>query len=254
MPLTKNREVEHYIDQELRSIPVAADQVIFKGSFVGLSPSGLARPLQAGDPFAGIAYEQVNNAGGNDAELNIRVYTIGDFGFALPGAGREHIGRPAFAGDDEVLTLDAAGNSYVGTIRDYLSQNDIILRADSLGRSTAGLTHHVENLGAGADISPRAIFTFDRDAWIIAVRLVNQALPAAGVNDGNSCTVTVGTTAGTIAQIEFNASTPFPSPNSHVAVPILTNGRVFSRDTITLAVTNQGTANPGTFIVIVDYV
>ena len=37
MALTANREVDHYIDQELRTFQVAASKRVYKGGFVGLS-------------------------------------------------------------------------------------------------------------------------------------------------------------------------------------------------------------------------
>ena len=53
MALTANREVDHYIDQELRSIPVLASTKIFKGALVGIGQDGYARGLVAGDKFVG---------------------------------------------------------------------------------------------------------------------------------------------------------------------------------------------------------
>ncbi len=37
MALTANSEVDHYIDQELRSFQVAAAKQVFKGALVGLA-------------------------------------------------------------------------------------------------------------------------------------------------------------------------------------------------------------------------
>ena len=50
MALTANREVQRYVDQELRGYAVAAGANVFKGAFVGLS-GGYARGLVASDPF-----------------------------------------------------------------------------------------------------------------------------------------------------------------------------------------------------------
>ncbi len=83
MALTANREVDHYIDQELRSFQVAASAQLYKGGFVGLTSGGYARPLTAGDPIVGIAYEEMDNSSGADGDVAVRVYTLGDFGVTL---------------------------------------------------------------------------------------------------------------------------------------------------------------------------
>lgn len=44
MALTVNREVDHFVDQELRSYQVESAKQIFKGGFVGLSDSSCEQP------------------------------------------------------------------------------------------------------------------------------------------------------------------------------------------------------------------
>ena len=65
MALTASRELNRFVDQELRSFSVAAVARVFKGAIVGVERStGHVRNLQSGDQFAGIAYEEVNNSVG----------------------------------------------------------------------------------------------------------------------------------------------------------------------------------------------
>ena len=64
MALAENREVDHYVDQELRSYQVAAGKHVYRGALVGLASSGYAEPLVAGRPCVGIAYEEADNANG----------------------------------------------------------------------------------------------------------------------------------------------------------------------------------------------
>jgi hypothetical protein len=130
MALTANREVDHYIDQELRSLRVAAGAHVYKGAIVGVSPAGWARPLTAGDLFAGIAYEEADNAGGLDGDVSVRVYTLGDFGHALSGATIVNTGDAVYASDDETLTFTAAGNSFVGRAVDVPASGTVIVRLD----------------------------------------------------------------------------------------------------------------------------
>ena len=130
MALTANREVDHYVDQELRSLQLATGAHIYKGAFVGLS-SGYARPLAAGDRFVGIAYEEMDNTGGAAGDKSVRLYTLGDFGHVLSGAAVSNIGSAVYASADNTLTFTASGNSYVGFAVDVPAAGEIILRLDS---------------------------------------------------------------------------------------------------------------------------
>jgi len=126
MALTANRDVDRYVDQELRALPVKTGAHIYKGAFVGLS-GGYAQPLAAGDSFAGIAYEEVYNTGADGAK-SVRVYTSGDFEHALGSASRANNGAAVYASSDDTLTLTSSGNSAVGNQVDVAATNKIILR------------------------------------------------------------------------------------------------------------------------------
>ena len=132
MALTANRDLDHYIDQELRTFKVAGSTHIYKGALIGLNTSGYARPLVAGDPFVGIAYEEIDNSSGANGDLSVRVYTLGDFGHALAGASQAQVGDAVYASADDTLTFTAAGNSYVGVAVDVPSSGNIVLRLDVL--------------------------------------------------------------------------------------------------------------------------
>lgn len=140
MTLTANRDVDHYIDQELRSYLVAPGTHIYKGALVGLSSDdGDARPLVPGDLFIGIAHKEIDNTG-CDGWYGVQVYTLGDFGFQLPGATMADIGRPVYASSDERVTFTEAdsadaGNSYVGRVVGVGKPGEIILRLDTLKRT-----------------------------------------------------------------------------------------------------------------------
>lgn len=127
MALTENREVDRFVDQELRSLPVKAGAKVYKGALVGLS-SGYARGLVAGDAFAGIAYEAADNTGGADGAISVRVFTMGDFEHALASASRANNGAAVYASDDATLTLTSTGNSLVGRQVDVSGSGKIVLR------------------------------------------------------------------------------------------------------------------------------
>lgn len=254
MALTVNREVDHYIDQELRSFQVAAAAHVFKGALVGLSAAGYAQPLTAGDVFVGVAYEEMDNTGGAAGDKSVRVYTLGDFGLTLTGATIADLGRPVFASADDTLTFTGAGNSYVGVVQDFVATNEIILRIDPTGGRIKTVAHAVEDLGAGADIAARAAHAFEKDGWIVSARVVNQASAAAGINDSNTCVVTLATGAGTVVTETFDSTTTFPAANTAQDLGSVGNVHVGAGSVLTLAVTNGTTANPGPFVVEVDYV
>lgn len=254
MALTANREVDHYIDQELRSLQVAANKHIYKGSLLGVSSAGYAQPLIAGDPSGGIAYEEMDNSSGAAGDKSVRVYTLGDFGVTLTGATIADMGRPVFASADDTLTFVANGNSYIGTVQDFVTTNEIILRIDPGGGRIRTATHVVEDLAAGADIAARAIHAFEKDGWIVSARVVNQATAAAGIDNSNTCVVTLATGAGTVVSETFDATTTFPAANTDQDLGSVANVHVSAGDVLTLAVTNGATADPGPFVVEIDYV
>ncbi len=130
MALTANRDVDHFVDQEIRRYPVVAGGRIFKGGFVGLNAGRYARALEAGDRCAGLAYDAADNTAGADGERCVRVYTQGDFLLPLGGAARGDTGKAVYASDDATLTFTAAGNSLVGICVDVPAGGQIILRLE----------------------------------------------------------------------------------------------------------------------------
>jgi len=131
MALTANRDVDHYIDQELRSLQVEADVQVYKGALLGLTSGGYVRPLIAGDLFVGIAYEEMDNSGGAAGDKSVRIYTLGDFGHSLSGADESNIGDAVYASADDTLTFTSTANSYVGYAIDVPTSGEIILRLDT---------------------------------------------------------------------------------------------------------------------------
>lgn len=131
MALTANREVDHFVDQEIRRYPVSANSRIFKGGLVGLNTTKYARALVAGDKCIGLAFDAADNTGGTNGERYIRVYTQGDFLLLLAGAARTDIGKALYGSDDGTLTFTATGNSLIGVCVDVPSTGQVILRIDS---------------------------------------------------------------------------------------------------------------------------
>ncbi len=254
MALTANQDVDHYVDQELRSLQVAAAAHIYKGGLVGVTTGGYAQPLIAGDAFAGIAYEEIDNTSGAAGDVSVRVYTQGDFGVTLAGAAVTDIGRPVFGSADDTFTFTGAANSFVGVVQDFISANTIIVRIDPTHRQVKTVTHTVADLAAGADIAARAIHDFEKEGWIVSARVVNQATAAAGIDASNTCVVTLVIGAQTIVTETFDDVTTFPAANTAQDLGAVANVHAAAGNVLTLAVTSGATADPGPFLVEVDYV
>ena len=129
MALAANREVDRYVDQELRSFPVKASAHVYKGALVGHN-GGYARGLVAADPFLGVAYEEADNSAGSDGDKDVRVYTIGDFDLALSGAAVTNLDDLVYASADGTLTFTSTSNSFVGRCVGVPSSGRIVLRLE----------------------------------------------------------------------------------------------------------------------------
>jgi len=110
--LTEGRNVDRFIDDELRSAKVLANTTIYRGGFLGLS-SGFVRPLVAGDEFFGLAYEDMVNAGSN-GDKSVRYFPRAIIEHALTGADDAHNKSAVYASDDNTLTYTSTANSFVG--------------------------------------------------------------------------------------------------------------------------------------------
>lgn len=254
MALTANREVNRFVDQELRSHAVAASVHVYKGGFVGVNTSGYARPLTAGDKLLGLAYEEKDNSSGANGDVSARVFTFGDFEHTLSGVAVTDIGRAVFANNDTTLTFIADGNTYVGTVRDRPEANKIILRLDSDGRALRTVRYDVGDFAAGADLAQTGIHQFKEESWIVNTRIVNGATAAAGIDNSNTCIVTVRSGGSIIASKIFDATTLFPAINSAASLGTPSSPQVDADDILTVQVSNGVTADPGPFAIEVDYV
>ena len=106
---------------DMGAIPIIASDIVYEGSMVGDNGAGYGRPLVAGDKFVGHSITRVTNAsavaGAFDIRLRHGVYRLV---CSLVGLITD-VGQPVYASDDQVLTFDASGNSYVGRISRYVS-------------------------------------------------------------------------------------------------------------------------------------
>jgi len=150
MALSANRDVDHYVDQELRSVEVAADAHVFKGALLEWNAAGYAQPVAGGGVFAGLAYEEMDNTGGADGAVTGRVYTLGDFEMALSGAAAGDVGRAVYASDDATLTFDGQQAVYVGRVRGVPASGRIILRLADAAPAAERIEHRTASFSLTA--------------------------------------------------------------------------------------------------------
>lgn len=123
--LSANGIVRPKTDTATRVYPVLAAVHIYTSGFVGLTPSGQAKPFVPGDVFIGIASEEVNAAADvTDGTHNVTVYVEGDYEYApatFSAAAATYVSKPVFATADDALAATGHPDGFVGTVVTYLS-------------------------------------------------------------------------------------------------------------------------------------
>lgn len=120
-----------------------ASDIIYEGAAVGIvAGSGHARPLVAGDKFAGFAESTCDNASGGAAAKSVRVITKGLIQLPVTSAAITDIGKAVYASDDDAFVLTQSTNSYVGRIHRFVSTGIAVVAFDAnpAGGSLTALT------------------------------------------------------------------------------------------------------------------
>lgn len=109
--LTQDRETARK-DFLLKSVPVAASTVIYKGSLVAINSSGYAVPAadSASLRVIGVAYEKADNSAGANAAIDVRVQTAGIYKFAASSITQAMVGKIMYVVDDQTVD-DAVGTN-----------------------------------------------------------------------------------------------------------------------------------------------
>lgn len=180
-----------WIGGDNNHLPVVASDIIYGGAAVGLA-SGLARPLTAGDPFAGFAIEKADNSAGGASAINVEVRAKGVTVLEVTGVTAvTDIGAAVYASDDDTFTLTASTNSYIGRVVHYVGDGTKVHVAfDATRGGRAAITALTDSSGGTANNTIAAITALDTsdtytDAAVNAVfDLVADALAdlAAKVN------------------------------------------------------------------------
>ncbi len=103
-------------DGSQKSYPVAADAVIWKGALIVLDAGGDADPAadaSGTSHVVGVADEDVDNTGGADADLNVRVISGRAFRFAATAITIAMLGDRAYVVDDNTVDNGSGTNDVI---------------------------------------------------------------------------------------------------------------------------------------------
>lgn len=180
--------------------PVIASDIIYEGAAVGIVPaSGHARPLAAGDRFAGFAEAQADNSAGAAAAINVRVVESGKIQLSVTGAVITDIGQPVYATDDNAFTFSPVGAVFIGFVHRYVSSGVVVVGFDALKyRDPYGNFSVRETISADKTLDAEdsgKLFWVDTDAKVITLPAIATGLDGCMVVNGGS----YGTVAVTLS-------------------------------------------------------
>jgi len=131
-------------------IPVIASDIIYEGAAVGIvAASGHARPLAAGDVFAGFAEAKADNSAGAAAAINVRVVESGKISVSVSGAVITDKGQPVYATDDDTLVFSPVGAVFVGFVHRFVSAGVVIVAFDAINYADPFGAYSVRELISG---------------------------------------------------------------------------------------------------------
>jgi hypothetical protein len=227
------------VDQELRTFPVAASAHIYKGALVGMERStGFVRNLVAGDVFAGVAYEEMDNtAGASGGELSVRLYTQGDFALPVNNATQGWAGAPVFAVDNQSTTVQAQlGGSLCGTLVNVTGSNQGIVRILALAAPQAELSVSAPLASSLSGTTTNPVLITQRAIKVTSVQASFNTVP----NSGNLDVGTDNTNPNQIVAA-FNLATL----TAHVPANLTLAGRDVAKNLRIWARVGQATTTAG---------
>jgi len=121
-------------DGEVISYKMAAVKIV-KGTLVNINTSGYATNASdaAGESFAGVACETIDNSSGSAGDASIRVETVGTFVF-IDGGGngaQTDVGLPFKVVDNQTVTDASTTNSITaGVAVESISSTQVRIRID----------------------------------------------------------------------------------------------------------------------------
>ncbi|WP_420578789.1 hypothetical protein [Oceaniradius stylonematis] len=161
---------------EKNEFPAIGSDIIYQGAAVGLAlATGLARPLVAGDRFAGFAEAKADNAAGAASAVNVNTVKRGRIQLPIAGLVITDVGLPVYATDDNAFTLSPVGASFIGFVDRFVSAGVGIVAFDALNfvDPYAGFVHELKSTNYTVDAEDSGKFLWvDTDAVVITLPAV----------------------------------------------------------------------------------
>lgn len=176
-------------------LPMIASDIIYEGGAVGIvTGTGHARPLAAGDRFAGFAEYKADNSAGAAAAINVRVVESGKIQLTVTGVTITDDGQPVYASDDDTFSLSPVGGVFVGYVHRFVTTNTAVVKFDAFAFRDPYAAYSVrETISADKTLDAQdngKLFWVDTDAKTIT-------LPAIA-DGGGSCLIVNGGAYGTV--------------------------------------------------------
>lgn len=180
---------------EKNELPVIGSDIIYQGAAVGVvDATGLARPLVAGDRFAGFAEAKADNAAGAASAINVNLYKRGRVSLTVDDVVITDVGQPVYATDDATFQMSPVGGSFIGFVDRWVSSGIAIVAFDALNFRDPYDEYTVREAITGNDtlasVDSGKLFWVTADA---VITLPAVAVPFLGkvVNGGAFGTVSV---------------------------------------------------------------
>jgi hypothetical protein len=172
----------------LNDLPMVATDIIYDGAAVGVVPAtGHARPLAAGDRFAGFCQAKADNTGAA-AAMNVRVVESGCVQLPVTGAVITDVGQPVYATDDDTFTFNPVAGVFVGFVKRFVSSGVVIVQFNAPAFRDPWAAYTVRetlSVNKTLDIEDNGkAFFVDTDAVVVTLPAVAVPVNCAIVNIG----------------------------------------------------------------------
>lgn len=176
---------------DVEEYPVIASDIIYGHAAVGIvDASGHARPLVAGDRFAGFAEKRCDNSAGAAAAKTVRVMKRGKIVLSVSGAVITDVGNPVYASDDDTFQFSPVGGSFVGFVERFISSGVVLVAYDALSFRDPWAAYTVrETISADKTLDAEdtgKLFWVDTDAKVITLPAIATGLDGCAIVNGGA--------------------------------------------------------------------
>lgn len=171
--------------------PVIAADIIYEGAAVGIvAGTGHARPLVAGDAFAGFAVYRADNSAGSAADIYVETQLRGQIELAVSGAVITDVRQPVYASDDDTFSFSPVGGTFVGFVKRFVSAGVAVVEFDAPSFRDPWADYTVrETISADKTLDAEdsgKLFWVDTDAKVITLPAVATGLDGFVIVNGGA--------------------------------------------------------------------